>query len=218
MESFLRATQEFGIPSRVRTVLGGENVRIWDYMEEVRGSNRGSYITGSSVHNTRIERLWRDVYEAVSATYISVFNELENQNILDPLNDMDIFCLHYIFLPRINASLHSFQLAWNNHPLSTENSRSPIQIYMCDSIESSLFQESGNSVGSLQHDQTITTATADNEFSTVDVPEIIPPLSRSAMGYLSVMIDPLQNSANHGIDLYTRCMDVVYQLVQNDSY
>ena len=108
MECFLRATREFGIPSRVRTDLGGENVRIWDFMEEVCGSNRGSYITGSSVHNTRIECFWRDVYEAVSATYISVFNELENQSTLDPLNNVDMFCLHYIFLPRKNASLHSF--------------------------------------------------------------------------------------------------------------
>ena len=202
MECFLVATQEFGIPSRVRTDLGGENVRIWDFMEEVRGSNRGSYITGSSVHNTRIERLWRDVYEAVSATYISVFNELENQSILNPLNEMDMFCLHYIFLPRINASLHSFQLAWNNHPLSTENNRSPIQIYTCDSIGTSLFQESDNSI---QHQ-----AIPDDDISTVSVPEIISPLSRSAMGYLSTMVDPLQNSTNHGMDIYVNCIHVVH--------
>ena len=208
MECFLVATQEFGIPSRVRTDLGGENVRIWDFMEEVRGSNRGSYITGSSVHNTRIERLWRDVYEAVSATYISVFNELENQSILNPLNEMDMFCLHYIFLPRINASLHSFQLAWNNHPLSTENNRSPIQIYTCDSIGTSLFQESDNSI---QHQ-----AIPDDDISTVSVPEIISPLSRSAMGYLSTMVDPLQNSTNHGMDIYVNCIHVVHQLLQND--
>ena len=212
MESFLGAIQEFGIPSRVRTDLGGENVRIWDFVEEIRGSNRGSYITGSSIHNTRIERLWRDVYKAVSATYISVFDELENQNILDPLNDTDIFCLHYIFLPRINASLHSFQLAWNNHPLSTENNRLPIQIYTCDSVGSSLFQECQDA--SIQHQQ-VTTAITDDDISTVNVPDIISPLNRSAMGYLNTMVDPLQNSTNHGMDLYIRCIHVVHQLLQN---
>lgn len=220
MECFLAATREFGIPSRVRTDLGGENVRVWEFMEEVRGSNRGSYITGSSVHNTRIERLWRDVYQAVSATYISVFNELENQNILDPLNDMDIFCLHYIFLPRINASLNSFQLAWNNHPLSTENSRSPIQIYTCDSIGTSLFQESNNPTDlRLQHEQAHTSVTVPaDEIDTVNVPEMISPLSRSAMGYLSTMVNPLQNSTNHGMDLYITCIHTVYELLQNDMY
>lgn len=218
MECFHRATREFGIPSRVRTDLGGENVRIWDFMEEIRGSNRGSYITGSSVHNTRIERFWRDVYEAVSATYVSVFNELENQSALDPLNDVDMFCLHYIFLPRINASLHSFQLAWNNHPLSTENNRSPIEIYTFDSLGSSLFQENGNSMNVRQQDEQVRTAILDDydEIATVNVPEIISPLSRSAMGYLSIILDPLQNSRNHGMDLYVRCVHVVNQLLQDD--
>lgn len=215
MESFLKATQEFGIPSRIRSDLGGENVRIWDFMEEVRGSNRGSYITGSSVHNTRIERLWRDVYEEVSGTYVSIFNELENQRILDPLDDIDLFCLHHIFLPRINASLHSFQLAWNNHPLSTENSRSPIQIYMHDSIGSSLFN-SLDSIDSLNTQQVTSYMATDEEINIVHVPEIPSPLSRSAMGYLSTMIDPLQNSTNHGMDLYVSCINIVYQLVQDD--
>ena len=77
MELFLYGTHQFGIPSRVRSDKGGENVRVWEFMEQVRGYNRGSYITGSSVHNTRIERLWRDVYEAVTTTYIAIFTELE---------------------------------------------------------------------------------------------------------------------------------------------
>ena len=52
---------------------GGENVGIWRLIEEVRGEDRHSYIAGSSVHNTQIERLWRDVYTAVSASYVLVF-------------------------------------------------------------------------------------------------------------------------------------------------
>ena len=213
LESFLNATYEFGIPSRVRSDNGGENIRVWEFMEQVRGYDRGSYITGSSVHNTRIERLWRDVYQAVTSTYIAVFSELEDQNILDPLNDTDLFCLHYVFLPRINASLHSFQMAWNNHPLSTENNRSPIQIYMVDSLESDLFRDS-LSVNLPQHvDSDQSDNSSELEFNTITVPEISSPLNENNLNYLRVAIDPLRNSSNHGMDIYTDCIQTVFQLM-----
>ena len=48
---FLSATRIFGWPSCFRTDHGGENVKVWELMEEATGSNRGSYLVGSSVHN-----------------------------------------------------------------------------------------------------------------------------------------------------------------------
>ena len=46
---FPSATRSVGWPSRVRTDHGGENVKVWELMEEARGSNSGSYLVGSSV-------------------------------------------------------------------------------------------------------------------------------------------------------------------------
>ena len=55
-ELFLLATEKYEWPSRVRSDYGGENVVVWELMEERRGSNRGSYLVGSSTQNQRIER------------------------------------------------------------------------------------------------------------------------------------------------------------------
>lgn len=126
---FYQAVQECGIPSRVRSDKGGENVLVWQFMEEVRGPNRRSYIAGPSVHNTRIERLWRDVYTAVASTFVNTFCSLEQCGYLDPTNEADLIALHFIFLPRINAALTAFKSAWNSHPLSTEGNRTPLQLF-----------------------------------------------------------------------------------------
>ena len=54
---FRSATERYDWPSRVRSDHGGENVGVWQLMEEVRGPNRESFLAGTSVHNQRIDRL-----------------------------------------------------------------------------------------------------------------------------------------------------------------
>ena len=100
--------------------MGGGNVDVWHHMISVRGEDRASYIS-SSVHNSRIERR-RDVYTQVTSTYSFVFKCLEANEVLDPLNTVDLFCVHLVYI-RINEALKSFQEGWNNHPLSTEHNK-----------------------------------------------------------------------------------------------
>ena len=108
------------------------------YMAEQHGTT-AAVITGSSTHNERIEHLWRDVYRCVASLFYNTFYSLEGENKLDPNNEIDLYCLHYVYLPRINLALQSFIESWNNHPVSTEGNLTPNQLFVMGALHDNVY-------------------------------------------------------------------------------
>lgn len=53
----------------------------------------------------RIEKLWRDVYMAVTNVFYSVLHTMEDEGHLNLSNELHLFCCHYAYIPRLLASL-----------------------------------------------------------------------------------------------------------------
>ena len=126
--------QIMGYQKKVQSDLGGENVEVWRYMIHQHSSDR-AIVVGSSTHNERIECLWRDVFRCVGTIFYSTFKQLEEK--LDSLYEIDLYCLHRVFLPCINAALDAFVESWN-HPISGERNFSPNQLFIHGALQQNI--------------------------------------------------------------------------------
>ena len=83
---FTGAVDTLGLPiySRVCGGCGVENVDVATFMymlqHPLRGPGRSSLIAGCSLHNQRIERIWRDVFSSCTVLFYNLFYFMENNN------------------------------------------------------------------------------------------------------------------------------------------
>jgi len=180
------------------------------------GPDRNSFIAGSSTRNQRIERLWRDVFRCVAVTFYYVFYAMEQSGILHLDNELHMFILHLVFLPRINQSLSEFKALYNDHRLSSEHNWTPNQIWhngiilnpdnplssngLDDTIEPEFFGEDPSAPFPLSEDNNV----------------IVNPPNLDNNEYLMQLIngrlDVNRPSSEMGIDIYLDAMSIVQNL------
>ena len=215
-EAFLDGVQRFSLPSRLRCDQGGENTLVAAHMLEHRGADRRSVIVGSSVHNQRIERLWRDMHRCVTQLFYKLFYHLEYHNLLDPLNEAHLAAINYVFKPRINQALQHFKEGWNSHRIRTAHNRSPHQLFVSGALR---LRQSGlvalDFFDGVDESYGVTEEglSTDNDAFQVEIPENTFRLEDEHFDQLRRQIDPLSQSDNYGIDLYLQTLDFFRLLI-----
>ena len=127
---------------------------------------------------------------------------------LDVDNDTVLFCLEFVYIPRINKSLHTFQEAWNCHSLSTESNWSPLQLFTAFSIGNPLFEDVDPDSYGIDEDEI-------SNDGNVDVSKTRNPLSSVGMVVLKAAANPLAQSNSFGADLYIKTLIVVRDLLMS---
>ena len=224
LQLFQEAVTHFNLPSRVRCDFGLENIDVGRFMLEIRGTNRGSILTGPSVRNQRIERLWREVNRVIVSRFLNIFLFLETNGYFDPDNEVHLLALHQVYLPLINHSIDEFVGQWNNHPLTSECHYSPLQLWVRDMIT---LRKSGYSAvdSVISGEQTLENYGVENwlpeeedaEIETsnvVVVPESQVILIDSVVADLEEMLQHNVTDDPNGIPCYIRVMRYLINVVQ----
>ena len=213
LQQFVGAVQVYGLPSRIRTDQGLENVEIARMMLEQRGTDRASVLVGLSVHNQRIKRLWRDVFTAVAQLYHRLFYHLENLGILDPLDCHHLYALHYVYILRINHALTLFLNGWNKHPVSGCGGNSPMQMFTKEMVKLSQtnlpaldFFESVPELYGMEDEDFVPESDCH-----VSIPPLDIDLDNETLEVLQREVDPLLESSCHGVDLYQHALQIVQE-------
>ena len=149
--------------------------------------------------------------------YTTIFIYLEDKHGMDINNNMYLFCLHYVFLPRINQTLSQWKTSWNNHCIRTANNQTPLQMFIKGMIESGFrgFEDENVNPYEYEIDWQGPIPNEDDN-STVIVNEVRNVLTQTQLNLLRAAVNPLElDEEGYGVNVYKKTVDVVARILRN---
>lgn len=77
-----------------------------------------------------LERLWRDVFTGCTYLYYNLFYYMETVGLLEPHNDIHLWCLHFVYQPRIDLHLQLFAQGWSRKRIRAAGNKIPTQLWL----------------------------------------------------------------------------------------
>lgn len=213
---------EYGVPSRIRLDGGSEFNHVEFLMNVLNGEDRASVMRGPSVHNQRIERLWRDVFCKVLDRFYNVFKHMEDHVILDISSPIHMYSLQFVYGTRIQNCLQLWLAAHNNHPIRTERNRTPLQLWHAGSLScqddnstamNNLFTRESSNVNEITNTVLAEYNMDEPADITVVLPRYMAPLTGAQTEELKRLVDPLKESECEGIDIYATTVQYIENCV-----
>ncbi|XP_073724968.1 uncharacterized protein [Misgurnus anguillicaudatus] len=206
---FSQAVEKFGCPLTVQANHGGENVGVARLMFTVRGSDSNCFIADKSVHSHRLESLWRDLWIGVTSLFYHILHTLEEQDMLDLSSALQLFCCHFVFLPRLQANLDLFHERWDNHPLTTEQNLTPNQLWEIGQMKNPIAKSEEMTIPDIKREDR---GSIEDKHTAINDPQFKGPISPEHMEQLRQQINPLQPSKYNGMDIYMSTVQFVQNL------
>ena len=154
LSEFISAVHLHGLPERIRTDLRGKMLVYGGTWQNNMVHQLLLLQVPQPVMNALSVCGVTYVYRCVASLFYNTFYSLEDDDKLDPNNEIDLYCLHYVYLPRVNSALQSFTKSWNDHPLSTEGNFTPNQLFVRGALHNNVIpqlphSQGGSSTGAL---------------------------------------------------------------------
>jgi hypothetical protein len=129
---------------------------------------------------------------------------------MDLENEIDLFCLYFVFQPQIEVALKEFICSWNNHKLQTESNFTPQQLFINGVIQNrTVLDNIDNIVNLNNYSIDWEGPLSELEFEQVNINEVTNILNSQQLILLQQNFNVLNHDGNFGINIYMQVKNFV---------